>query len=120
MPETSQPMVLSYLAPQDRSKESSLDAACAAALALPGLCGFGLLAGALLFESDLAWRIGPRVGIVLWVIAFACAVFSFVYFCGRRKSGWVTVCLVFNWLGVIFALTPPGWIVLLLALAGAE
>ena len=115
MPSTSNAQVLSYRAPGEDLKESPLDPAWATALALPGVCGFCLLGGALLFESRLAWKIGPHAGIVLWVVALGCAIYSFVYFRERRKSRWVKFCLALNLLGLVFTFTPPGWVVLMLA-----
>ena len=117
---TPEPLVSSYRTPQKDPKESPLDPVWATALSLPGVCGFCLLAGALVLGSRTAWRIGPRVGIFIWAVAFVSAVYSFCYFSGRPKSLWVKFCLTLNWLGVIFTVTPPGWIVLLLAICATQ
>jgi hypothetical protein len=109
--------ILAYGRPRNVRGESPQDVLWAALLSLPGLCGFSLLIGALILHSDLAWAIGPRIGIGVWGVAFACAIYSFRYFRGRRKSGWTKFCLALNWLGVIFTVTPPGWLILFLAIA---
>ena len=119
MPDTHSPLVLSYHTPQKDPRESPLDPVWATALSMPGVCGFCLLGGALLAGSQVAWKIGPRAGIFLWAVAFVSAIYSFCHFSGRRKSGWVKFCLTLNWLGVLFTLSPGGWIVLLLAILGS-
>jgi hypothetical protein len=116
MPDATNPIVLSYSSPEQRPASWARDQVWATALALPGACGFCLLAGALLFESPLAWAIGPRAGLCCWVVAFFCAAFSVSLFKGRPKSPWVKCCLALNWTGIVFSLTPPGWIVFALAL----
>jgi hypothetical protein len=110
--------ILAYENALGRRRESRLDFLWALLLALPGVYGFALLIAALGFNSRLAWEIGPRVGLVLWAVAFASATYSFCYFRGRPKSVWTKCCLAMTWLGVIFTVTPPGWIILLLAFAG--
>ncbi len=114
------PVVLSYQTPQKNPREAPFDQVWATALSLPGVCGFCLLAGALLMDSRLAWKIGPHAGIFIWAVAFICAVLSFFYFRGRPKTAWVKFCLTLNWIGVAFTVTPPGWIVLLLAIGAHQ
>ncbi len=112
--------ILSYRVPSDDPKWSRFDPLWAALLALPGLCGFSLLAGALLFHSELAWRIGPRVGLLIWASALVTAIVSFRYFTGRRKSVMTRICLLLNWAGIVFTILPSGWVILLMALMAAR
>ena len=107
--------VLAYENGLGQRRESRLDFLWALLLALPGICGFTLLIGALGFNSRLAWRIGPGIGLRVWAVALACAVYGFCYFRHRKKSLPIILCLAMNWLGVIFTITPPGWIILALA-----
>ena len=120
MPDMSEMPVLSYRTPQKSPEQSPLDPVWATVLSLPGVCGFSLLAGALVFWWRTAWDTGPRAGIFLWAVAFVCAIVSFFYFRGRPKSAWVKICLAMNWLGVAFTLTPPGWIVPALAITASR
>lgn len=112
-------IALSHRAPGQDPKQSRWDPLWAALLALPGVAGFSLLVGALVFHSPIAWGIGPRNGLYLWAIAFISAIFSFWYFRCRRKSAGVILCLGLNWFGAIFTVTPPGWIIFGMAFAGA-
>jgi hypothetical protein len=110
--------VLAYENALGQRRESRLDFLWATLLALPGVYGFALLIAALGFNSRLAWRIGPFIGLGLWAVAFVCAVYSFCYFRRRPKSTWTKCCLALNWLGVLFTIAPPGWIILMLLFGG--
>jgi len=120
MPDTTNPMVLSFSSADNRPASWGRDQVWATALALPGACGFCLLAGALLFDSRFAWHIGPRVGLACWVVAFFCAALSIHLYQGRPKSLWVKCCLALDWMGIVFSLTPPGWLVFVLALIASQ
>jgi hypothetical protein len=111
---------VSYQNPWSGPLETSSDTIFAALMALPGVCGFALLIGALGLQSRIAWKIGPNIGLGLWLFAFICASYSFIYFRGKRKNNWVKLCLGLNWFGVAFTLTPPGWMICLMAIAASH
>jgi hypothetical protein len=108
-PET--PSTLSYARPRKAAQDAGKGALLAAILAVPGVAGFCLLAGALLFNSRLAWSTGPKAGLWIWIVAFLCAIISIYLFQSKSQPWWVLVCVVINMIGVIFTLSPFGWLV---------
>src|SRR4051794_36018149 len=101
--------LLPYGRPKQASEDAGKGALLAAILAVPGVAGFCLLAGALLFHSDLAWAIGQKAGLCIWVIAFICAMISIYRFGSKPQPAWVFCCVVINMIGVIFTISPFGW-----------
>ena len=105
--------VLSYKTQEKLPKQP--DPVIAMLLCLPGFTCWVLFFGVFLWSSA-----SSRYGFIsrewfslvlfLWLCAVVTAVISIAHYWGTRKPIYVKLCLLVNWAGLVFTLSPLGWI----------
>jgi hypothetical protein len=106
--------VLSYKSQERRVK--SPDPLAATLLCVPGVACWVLFFGVFLWKGAGSGKFGFierewfSAVILLWIVAVASAIFSIIHYRKMAKPVYVRFCLLVNWAGIVFTLSPLGWI----------
>jgi len=100
--------VLSYHGPQ-RVPSDHPDPLRAMLLCLPAMICWALFFGIITRLSRL-----PRslywLALLIWLAGIVTAIYSFMIYYQKRKPWYVVLSLIINWSGIIFTISPVGWL----------
>jgi hypothetical protein len=85
------------------------DPLVATLLCIPGLSCWVLFID-FFVQLGLLKSLGKSLALGLWVFAVLVAIFSYVFYRSSKKIWYVRLCLLINGAGLVFTVSPLGWI----------